>query len=111
MVDLQTFSIEFPEIRLGSQPWMAPSQVTLLQFLGYLHKQQAAFSNLSYQHRHQSLATWPGRTALQTQGPLRSAHLLYAAPVHIQWYQAVLREIGRASCRERVSSAVRARST
>lgn len=91
MVDLQTFSIEFPEIRLGSQPWMAPSQVTLLQFLGYLHKQQAAFSNLSYQHRHQSLATWPGRTALQIQGPLRSAHLLYAAPVHIQWYQAVLR--------------------
>lgn len=90
MVEFGTFRIDFPGVQVKTQSWTDPASSTLLQFLGYLHKQQAVFSVLAYQHRQQSLAAWQGRTRLHIQGPLRSAHLLYQAPVHIQWYQVTL---------------------
>jgi len=90
MVNLSTFRIDFPAVQVKTQRWNNPQSVTLLQFLGYLHKQQTVFSDFTYQHREQSLAAWQGRTRIQIQGPLRSVHLLYEAPVHIQWHQVTL---------------------
>lgn len=90
VVNLDAIQISFPLQSLLLEPWEPPTRVTKLQFLSYLHKQQAAFSQLHYQPRQQLLSEWQGRTALQIYGPLRSAHLLYEAPVHIQWYRARL---------------------
>jgi len=90
VVNLDAIQISFPLQSLLPEPWEPPTRVTKLQFLSYLHKQQAAFSQLHYQPRQHLLSEWQSRTALQIYGPLRSAHLLYEAPVHIQWYRARL---------------------
>src|SRR5690625_6525581 len=58
MVNLSTFRIDFPAVQVKTQRWNNPQSVTLLQFLGYLHKQQTVFSDFTYQHREQSLAAW-----------------------------------------------------